>query len=151
MLRDFAEKENPCFFGKAFFLRKVCAKRETKITFKFSQGIYCKIDIEIVPGAKAIFIDRTERPIQRPKDEEKKKESYSGKKKPRGKELTGEEKAQNKVISSIRVRVEHAIGGITRMRITTDKFRNKKFRILLMIKLSMLLSCGLWNYHLMCR
>jgi hypothetical protein len=33
--------------------------------------------------------------------------------------------AQNKVISSIRVRVEHAIGGITRMRITTDKFRNK--------------------------
>ena len=57
------------------------------------------------------------------------------KKKPRGKELTGEEKAQNKVISSIRVRVEHAIGGIKRMRITTDKFRNKKFRILLMIKL----------------
>jgi hypothetical protein len=57
------------------------------------------------------------------------------KKKPRGKELTGEEKAQNKVISSIRVRVEHAIGGITRMLITTDKFRNKKIRILLMITL----------------
>ena len=52
------------------------------------------------------------------------------KKKPRGKELTGKEKAQNKVISSIQVRVEHAIGGIKRMRITTDKFRNKKFRIL---------------------
>ncbi|NQE46047.1 hypothetical protein C5S31_08505 [ANME-1 cluster archaeon GoMg2] len=33
MLRDFAEKENPCFFGKAFFLRNVCAKRKTKITF----------------------------------------------------------------------------------------------------------------------
>jgi hypothetical protein len=47
------------------------------------------------------------------------------KKKPRGKELTAEEKAQNKVISSIRVRVEHAIGGIKRMGITTDKFRNK--------------------------
>nr|QNO51332.1 hypothetical protein HDBBLJII_00029 [Methanosarcinales archaeon ANME-1 ERB6] len=57
------------------------------------------------------------------------------KKKPRGKELTGKEKAQNKVISSIRVRVEHAIGGIKRMQITTDKFRNKKFRILLMIRL----------------
>jgi hypothetical protein len=26
-------KGNPCFFGKAFFLRKVCAKRKTKITF----------------------------------------------------------------------------------------------------------------------
>ncbi|MEA1909131.1 MAG: transposase family protein [Euryarchaeota archaeon] len=57
------------------------------------------------------------------------------KKKPRGKELTGEEKAQNKVICSIRVLVEHAIGGIKRMQMTTDKFCNKKFRILLMIKL----------------
>jgi hypothetical protein len=36
---------------------------------------------EIFPGAKDIFIDGTERPIQRPKDEEKQKESYSGKKK----------------------------------------------------------------------
>jgi hypothetical protein len=53
------------------------------------------------------------------------------KKKPRGKELTGEEKAQNKVISSIRVRVEHAIGRIKRMRITTDKFRNQKKRYFL--------------------
>ncbi|NQE45603.1 hypothetical protein C5S31_06245, partial [ANME-1 cluster archaeon GoMg2] len=26
-------KETLCFFGKAFFLRKVCAKRKTKITF----------------------------------------------------------------------------------------------------------------------
>jgi len=57
------------------------------------------------------------------------------KKKPRGKELTDEEKAKNKVISSIRVRIEHVIGGIKRMRITTDKFRNKRFRILLMIQL----------------
>jgi len=36
------------------------------------------------------------------------------KKKPRGKELTDEEKAQNKTIA-----------GIKRLRITTDKFRNK--------------------------
>ena len=136
---------------------------------------------ELFPGVKDIFIDGTERPIQRPKDEEKQKESYSGKKKahtrknilisdinrwigylsspeegkkhyygmfkglfppkifsksitlwldlgftginkdypnvsimvpkkkPRGKELTEEEKARNKVIRSLRVRVEHAI------------------------------------------
>ena len=57
------------------------------------------------------------------------------KKNPRGNELTGEEKARNELISSIRVWVEHAIGGIKRMQITTDKFRNKKFRRLLMIKL----------------
>jgi hypothetical protein len=36
---------------------------------------------ELFPGAKDIFIDWTETPIQRPKDEEKQKESYSGKKK----------------------------------------------------------------------
>jgi hypothetical protein len=153
---------------------------------------------ELFPGAKDIFIDRTESPIQRSSDNAKQKESYSSKKKahtrknivisdinrwigflsppeegknhdysmfkrlfppkifpkgitlwldlgftgvnkdypdasvmmpkkkPRGKDLSDEEKAKNKVISSIRVRVEHAIGGIKRMRITTDKFRNKK-------------------------
>ncbi len=104
---------------------------------------------EIFPGAKDIFIDGTETPIQRPKDEEKQKESYSGKKKPRGKELTGKEKAQNKVISSIRVWVEHAIGGTKRMRITTEKFRNKKFRRLLMIT-PCYFHVG-YDYHLMCR
>ncbi len=154
---------------------------------------------EIFPNVKDLFIDGTERPIQRPKDNEKQKENYSGKKKthtrknivitdknrqigylsppeagkkhdygmfkelfpppgrlfpksitlrldlgftgvekdypeatvmmprkkPKGKVLTDKEKAQNKVISSIRVRVEHAIGGIKRMQITTDKFCNK--------------------------
>jgi hypothetical protein len=70
------------------------------------------------------------------------------KKKPHGKELSDKEKAKNKVISSIRVRVEHAIGGIKRMRITTDKFRNKKESF---NDKAMLISCGLWNYHLMCR
>jgi hypothetical protein len=175
---------------------------------------------ELFPGVKDIFIDGTESPIQRSSDNEKQKESYSGKKKahtrknivitdinrwigflsppeegknhdysifkrlfppkifpkgitlwldlgftgvnkdypdasvimpkkkPRGKELTDEEKAKNKVISSIRVRVEHAIGGIKRMRITTDKFRNKKESF---YDKPMLISCGLWNYHLMCR
>jgi len=37
------KKENPCFFGKAFFLRKVCAKRKTKITFlvrKMRSGLF---------------------------------------------------------------------------------------------------------------
>jgi hypothetical protein len=36
---------------------------------------------EIFPEAKDIFIDGTERPIQRPKDHEKQKKNYSGKKK----------------------------------------------------------------------
>ena len=44
--------------------------------------------------------------------------------------------------------LEHAIGGIKRMRITTDKFRNKKDTF---YDKAMLILCGLWNYHLMCR
>jgi hypothetical protein len=174
---------------------------------------------EIFPDVKDLFIDGTERPIQRPKDSEKQKENYSGKKKahtrknilitdknrrigylsppeagkkhdygmfkklfppglfpkritlwldlgftgvekdypeatvrmprkkPKGKELTDEEKAQNKVISGFRVLVEHAIGGTKRFRITSDKFRNKKDEF---NDVAMLIPCGLWNYHLKC-
>jgi len=174
---------------------------------------------EIFPNVKDLFIDGTERPIQRPKDSEKQKENYSGKKKahtrknivitdknrrigylsppgvgkehdygmfkelfpqgifpksitlwldkaflgvekdypeatvrmlrkkPKGKELTDGEKAQNKVISGFRVLIEHAIGGAKRFRITSDKFRNKKDEF---NDVAMLISCGLWNYHLKC-
>jgi len=37
--------------------------------------------IEIFPEVRDLIIDGTERPIQRPKDNEKQKENYSGKKK----------------------------------------------------------------------
>lgn len=37
--------------------------------------------LQRLPEVKAIFIDGSERPIQRPTDEEKQKENYSGKKK----------------------------------------------------------------------
>lgn len=48
------------------------------------------------------------------------------KKRPKGGDLTDEEKAKNREISSIRIRVEHAIGGIKRYRIVKDKLRNYK-------------------------
>ena len=48
------------------------------------------------------------------------------KKKPKGRELTVEEKAKNREISSVRIRVEHAISGIKRYRIVKDKLRNYK-------------------------
>jgi len=56
------------------------------------------------------------------------------KKKPKGKELTEEEKEENRVISSLRIRIEHVISGIKRCRIVKDKFRNYKegFRDLVM-------------------
>ena len=47
-------------------------------------------------------------------------------KKPKGRDLTVEERAKNREISSIRIRVEHAISGIKRYRIVKDKLRNYK-------------------------
>ena len=45
------------------------------------------------------------------------------KKKPRGGELTPPDKFTNCRISSIRIRIEHAIGGVKRYRIVKDKIR----------------------------
>ena len=43
------------------------------------------------------------------------------KKKPRGGELSYADKVRNRLISSIRVRVEHAIGGVKRYRMVKDR------------------------------
>jgi hypothetical protein len=45
-------------------------------------------------------------------------------KKPKGGELSSEEKEYNRALSSFRVRVEHRIGRIKRFRIAGDRFRN---------------------------
>ena len=45
---------------------------------------------------------------------------FQPKKTPRGGELTPPEKATNRRISSIRIRIEHAIGGLKRYRIVKD-------------------------------
>ena len=47
-------------------------------------------------------------------------------KKPRGKELTKEQKTANQKISAVRVRVEHAIGSVKRYRIVKDECRLRK-------------------------
>lgn len=169
------------------------------------------------PEAKEIFIDGTERPIQRPKDNARQKSNYSGKKKrhtkknivvcdinkhigflgqttagkehdlsilktetivehipegvrshfdlgfqgiqkeypslnailpkkkPRGEELTDNEKEQNTAKSRMRILVENAIGGAKRLGIISNIFRNKRK---LFDDQVMFISCGLWNYHL---
>lgn len=51
---------------------------------------------------------------------------HQPKKKPRGGELTSEEKEENKLISRVRVIVEHVIAGVKRCRIVKDVFRNTK-------------------------
>lgn len=172
---------------------------------------------EAFPEAKEVFIDGTERPIQRPQESQRQRKTYSGKKKrhtrknliistrqkhigflsktipgkehdftilkaqappeymppkvkkhldlgfkgfdtqypghavsmpqrkPRTRELTDTQKERNKKKSGVRVLVEHAIGGIKRLRIVSDVFRNKKKNF---DDQAMLISCGLWNYHL---
>jgi hypothetical protein len=67
------------------------------------------------------------------------------KKTPRGGELTPPEKAMNRRISSIRIRIEHAIGGVKRYRIVKDKIRLLKDGIRDAI---METCCGLHNFRL---
>lgn len=66
-------------------------------------------------------------------------------KKPRGRELTSVEKENNREISHIRIRVEHAIGGVKRYRIVKDQLRTRKddFRDRVMET-----CCGLHNFRL---
>jgi hypothetical protein len=173
--------------------------------------------LKAFPEAKEVFIDGTERPIQRPQDKDRQKANYSGKKKrhtrkniiistkrkrvgflsktvegkesditvlratapprfipphikthvdlgfkgldteypdhrisipakkPRTRDLTDAERARNKKKSGVRVLVEHAIGGIKRLNIVSQVFRNKKEGF---DDTAMLISSGLWNYHL---
>jgi|ERR1700722_78407 len=70
---------------------------------------------------------------------------YIPKKRTKKNPLTDEDKEMNKLISSYRVLVEHAIGGIKRYRCMSEKLRNKKAFI---DDTFILLSAGLWNYHL---
>lgn len=64
-------------------------------------------------------------------------------KKPRGKELTENQKKENKNISSKRVKVEHAIGGMKRFRILSDRLRMKDFYLYDDV---VEICAGLWNY-----
>ena len=167
------------------------------------------------PEVETVILDGTERPVQRPKDSERQKEHYSGKKKrhtrkhitgstrkkrvivltkarpgkihdkrqldeedlvgnipdevaiegdlgfqglqkefdnihlphkkPRGKELTEEQKQENREFSSGRVKCEHAHAGIKRYRAVTDVYRN---RVSDFDDRLMLVAAGLWNFHL---
>ena len=67
------------------------------------------------------------------------------KKKPKGGELTAEEKENNKAISKIRIRIEHVISSVKRYRILKDEIRNWKngFRDEVMET-----CCGLHNFRL---
>ncbi len=69
---------------------------------------------------------------------------FQPKKKPRKDELTDQEKESNRLISSVRVVVEHVIGGIKRCRIVKDVFRNTKEKF---DDLAMEVASGLHNFR----
>src|ERR671915_1573179 len=69
---------------------------------------------------------------------------YQPKKKPKGQELTAEEKAENKIISSIRILVEPIISGVKRCWLVKDIFRNMKACFADQV---MEMACGLHNFR----
>ena len=69
-------------------------------------------------------------------------------KKPRRGKLTAEQKASNRAISSQRVVVEHAIGGVKIWRIVKEVIRSWCHRLRDQV---MYLACGLHNFRLACR
>ena len=170
---------------------------------------------KLFPGAKEVFIDGTERRVEKPKNLKKRNKLYSGKKKTTTRKtvvvndkhkrilvvtptksgrrhdkrladknqliqnipqaigivtdtgfqgiqkqhnhvvqpykatknhpLTPEQKQENKLISSIRVVSEHAIGGMKRLKAASDVYRNKLANL---DDTFTLLAAGLWNFHL---
>lgn len=70
--------------------------------------------------------------------------TFVPKKKPKNGSLTPEEKEDNSLISSVRIKVEHAIGGVKRLGVATNIFRGRfgsddRFTFV---------SAALWNFHL---
>jgi len=65
-------------------------------------------------------------------------------KKPPNGSLTSRQKQENRIISSIRMTVEHAIGGMKRFAAARDIYRNKKGQDDRFVEL----AAGLWNLHL---
>jgi hypothetical protein len=70
------------------------------------------------------------------------------KKKSKGKELGIADRFFNRVISSVRIRVEHVIASIKRCRIVKDVFRNTKKGF---SDLAMCMACALHNFRVSLR
>lgn len=64
---------------------------------------------------------------------------------PKGRQLSDAQKKENKEISSFRILVEHAIGGVKKCRIVKDRFRCRKFGFDYLV---MLIACGLHNFRM---
>jgi len=99
-------------------------------------------EIMIFPDKSTVFVDTG---FQGYVPEGKDVKIIMPAKKPKGKELTKEQKDNNTLISKVRVKIEHAIGGCKRLRIVKDRIRVWKddFRDLVME-----IACSLHNFRL---
>jgi hypothetical protein len=95
---------------------------------------------EGIPKDVEIFLDTGFQGAQK-----KHSHAYIPIKRTKHKVLTEDQKLWNKLISSIRIPVEHAIGGMKRYQAVTQTFRNKRLQL---TDTFILLTAGLWNYHL---
>ena len=74
--------------------------------------------------------------------------TYQPKKKPRGQDLSDEDRELNHLISKVRIIAEHVICGIKRCRILKDVFRNTRDGF---ADLVAEIACGLHNFRTQCR
>jgi len=71
--------------------------------------------------------------------------TFQPQKKPKGRDLTAEDKARNRVIARERIGVEHSLGGVKVFGIVHHIFRNLKAGF---ADLVMVIACGLHNFRL---
>lgn len=146
------KKQNKTYSGK----KKIHAKKNIVVTDKNKKVLVVSVTrsgrrhdkkladkdvlFERIPEDVDIFVDTGLQGAQL-----KHKRTFIPHKRTKNKPLTEEQKQWNRLISSIRVPVEHAIGGIKRYQAVTQTFRNKKQEL---ADTFILLAAGLWNYHL---
>lgn len=99
----------------------------------------CDEDKIVVPAGSDLYQDTGFQGYQVPAVN-----SHQPKKKPRGGELTQVDKIQNRLISQVRVVVEHILAGVKRCRIVKDVFRNTQADYDDQV---MELACGLHNFR----
>jgi hypothetical protein len=107
--------------------------KQLKHHFPPDQAWFSELAIELDLGYQGVTKDYDCQAVSQPK------------KKPKGGELTEEEKASNREKSSTRIRIEHAIGGLKRYRYLSDRLRTRKVSL---YTSCVLICAGLWNFIL---
>lgn len=120
--------------------RRVLYLTPTKSGRRHDKRVFDKYGAEYLPDNVTVWADTGFQGLQNVHTK-----SMIPKKRRKDRPLSEKEKAENKIISSLRMFSEHAIAGIKRMACVTHVYRNHKSNF---DDFLILLSSGLWNYHL---